>query len=302
MTTSEQFSARPADYQTSIRIQASADAVFDALTTANGLAAWWNPATGSGVSGGELRFIMNAPEPLVIHVDEATRPTLVRWSVTDCPFLPDWIGTRPTFSITPLDADTSELHFHHWGLHEELECIDICSHSWNHYIMTSLRDYLERGHGSPYGSPADRARRQAEGRLSAAPESFIHQEGRIAAPPRQVFELLTSGRLFGAATGQPAEITDIEGDRFSIFGGRVEGRQIELVPGQRVVQAWRFGAAHPSPWEPGVYSTVRFTLEPADDGTRLVIDHTGIPSEWIEHIAGGYPTFYQDPIAHYFAN
>ena len=39
----------------------------------------------------------------------------------------------------------------------------MCTRSWNHY-MTSLRDYLEVGHGSPYGSPADKARREAEGR------------------------------------------------------------------------------------------------------------------------------------------
>ena len=130
----------------------------------------------------------------------------------------------------------------------------------------------------------------------------IHQEALIAAPPEQVFDLLTSGELFGAATGQPAEITDREGEPFSLFGGRVQGRQIELVPGQRVVQAWRFGAAHPTPWEPGVYSTVRFTLEPAGDETRLVIDHDGIPPEWIDHISSGYPAFYRDPIANYFAD
>jgi activator of HSP90 ATPase len=130
----------------------------------------------------------------------------------------------------------------------------------------------------------------------------IHEEALIAAPPQQVFELRTNGTLFSAATGQPAEITDREGDSLSLFGGRVEGRQVELVRGQRVVQAWRFGAEHLSPWEPGVYSTVRFTLEPASDGTRLVIDHTGIPAEWIEHISGGYPAFYQDPISKFFAN
>jgi uncharacterized protein YndB with AHSA1/START domain len=148
------------DYQATIRVKASPEAVFDALTTISGLAAWWNPVTGSGETGGELRFVMNAPEPLVIHVDEATRPTGVRWTVTACPFLPDWIGTRPAFTITPVDVDTSELHFRHHGLSEELECIEMCTRSWNHY-MVSLRDYLEAGHGSPFGSPADRARRAA---------------------------------------------------------------------------------------------------------------------------------------------
>ena len=163
MTTTEPRSEAPADYQATIAVKASPDALFDALTTVTGLAAWWNPATGSGQTGGELRFIMNSPDPLVIQVDEATRPTSVRWTVTDCPFLPDWIGTRPEFSITPVDGNRSELHFHHHGLSQELECIDMCTRSWNHY-MTSLRDYLEVGRGSPFGSSADKARRQAQNR------------------------------------------------------------------------------------------------------------------------------------------
>ena len=54
------------DYQTTIRIQASPDAVFDALTTPSGLTAWWTGAAGSGETGGELRFSMNAPDPLVV--------------------------------------------------------------------------------------------------------------------------------------------------------------------------------------------------------------------------------------------
>jgi len=172
MTSNEQLSAPAADYQTTIRVKASPDAVFDALTTASGLAAWWNPVTGSGEAGGELRFIMNAPEPLVIGVDAATRPASVSWTVTDCPFLPDWIGTRPTFTITPVDRGTSELRFHHQGLSEELECIDMCTRSWNNY-MTSLRDYLETGHGSPFGSPADKARREAQSTASASAESEV---------------------------------------------------------------------------------------------------------------------------------
>lgn len=130
----------------------------------------------------------------------------------------------------------------------------------------------------------------------------IHHEVTVSAPPERVFELLTSGSQFGAATGQPAELTDREGDVFSIFSGRVEGRQVEIVPGQRVVQAWRFGAEHPTPWEPGVYSVVRFTLEPDGERTKLTIDHTGIPAEWIDHISEGYPMFYNHPIITFFAN
>jgi activator of HSP90 ATPase len=128
----------------------------------------------------------------------------------------------------------------------------------------------------------------------------IHQEAVINASPGQIYEYLTSGETFTAATGLPARLSDRAGEAFSLFGGRVEGRQIELVPGERVVQAWRFGSAHPDVWEPGVYSIVRFTLRPEGDGTRLVIDHGAIPPEWEDHIEGGYPTFYRDPMMRYF--
>ena len=163
MTDTEQPSVTPAeasaDYQKTIRVKATPGALFDALTSVTGLAAWWNPVTGSGDAGGELKFFMNAPEPLVIHVEQATRPTSVQWSVSNCPFLPDWVGTRPTFTITPVDGDASQLHFRHHGLTQELDCIEMCTRSWNHYLA-SLRDYLEVGRGSPFGSSEDIAWRE----------------------------------------------------------------------------------------------------------------------------------------------
>ena len=165
MTDTEQPSAAPAeaiaDYQKTIRVKGSPEALFDALTSVSGLAAWWTPVTGSGDAGGELKFLMNAPEPCVMHVDEATRPASVRWTVTECRFLPDWVGTRPVFTITPVQGGECELQFCHHGLTPELECIDMCTRGWDHYLV-SLRDYVEVGRGSPLGSSADTARRQAQ--------------------------------------------------------------------------------------------------------------------------------------------
>jgi uncharacterized protein YndB with AHSA1/START domain len=147
------------DYQNTIRVHASADAVFDAVTTASGLSAWWTQTEGSGDADGELRFFMTAPDPLHVHVDAATRPTSVRWTVTECAFEPEWVGTHPTFTITPAGDDACELVFTHVGLTDELECIDMCTSGWNHYL-TSLRAYVETGRGNPRGSDADQARRQ----------------------------------------------------------------------------------------------------------------------------------------------
>jgi hypothetical protein len=93
-----------------------------------------------------------------MHVDQATRPTSVQWTVTDCSFLPDWVGTRPTFTITPVDGDASELQLRHHGLTPELDCIEMCTRGWDHYLE-SLREYVEVGRGMPHGSSADKARR-----------------------------------------------------------------------------------------------------------------------------------------------
>jgi uncharacterized protein YndB with AHSA1/START domain len=129
----------------------------------------------------------------------------------------------------------------------------------------------------------------------------IHQEALIDATPLEVYTYLTDGEAFAAGTGMAAQLEASAGSAFSLFDGRIEGRQIELVPGQRVVQAWRFGNAHPDVWDPGVYSIVRFTLTAVGERTRFVVDHSAIPAEWREHIATGYPMFYQEPMARYFA-
>jgi uncharacterized protein YndB with AHSA1/START domain len=161
MTDIGERSATPAkpseDYQRTIRVQAAPDALFDALTTVSGLSAWWTRATGSGDAGGELKFHFDHPEPCVMRVDQATRPRSVHWTTTTCDFLPDWVGTRPTFTIDPVDGDASELRFRHHGLTAELDCIEQCTRGWDHFL-DSLRQYVEVGRGMPHGSREDRAR------------------------------------------------------------------------------------------------------------------------------------------------
>lgn len=151
------------DYEIKVRLNASADTVFDAITSPASITAWWSPASGSGEAGGDLTLPMGPPEPLLMHVDRATRPETVQWTVTDCPFLEDWVGTRPTFTITRVDDDTSELQFRHHGLTGQLECMDVCAPSWDHYIGRSLRDFVEGGSGQPRGSEGDQAWRRELG-------------------------------------------------------------------------------------------------------------------------------------------
>ena len=36
----------------------------------------------------------------------------------------------------PVDGDASELTFRHVGLTSELECIDMCTRGWDHYLAS----------------------------------------------------------------------------------------------------------------------------------------------------------------------
>ena len=91
----------------------------------------------------------------------------------------------------------------------------------------------------------------------------IHQEVTLEAAPERVYRLLTDEAQFAAATGRTAKIDATEGGAFSIFGGYIQGREIELAPGKRIVQSWRG-----SDWAPGAHSLVRLTLTPARSGPR----------------------------------
>ncbi len=132
----------------------------------------------------------------------------------------------------------------------------------------------------------------------------IQQVAIIPAKPAQVYAILADAEALSALSGMTGKAGYSAGDEFSAFDGHVTGRQIDLVPDHRVVQAWRFPV-----WEPGRYTIVHFTLEADSGGTRLVVDQDGEPDEadalgchqnWHDHLDANWPTFYFAPVARYF--
>jgi activator of HSP90 ATPase len=121
---------------------------------------------------------------------------------------------------------------------------------------------------------------------------MIRQEVVVPAQPATVYAALTEGARFSALTGAPAEIDARDGGAFACFGGMILGRQIELVPGERIVQAWRVKL-----WEPGVFSLVRFDLRADGAGTRATLTHAAFPEGQGEHLAKGWHTNYWEPLA-----
>jgi uncharacterized protein YndB with AHSA1/START domain len=155
--------------------------------------------------------------------------------------------------------------------------------------------------GLALGSTAAWAGAEEE-EISRTAES-IHQEALFKASRKRVYEALTDTEQFDKVIqisgvmksmhlgGKPTEISREVGGPFTLFGGYITGRHIELVPNERIVQAWRTGG-----WDPGVYSIAKFELVEQGSGTKIVFDHTGFPKGKAEVLASGWKAHYWEPL------
>ncbi len=100
-----------------------------------------------------------------------------------------------------------------------------------------------------------------------------------------------------ASPAHPTEISHDPGGAFSLFGGRIVGRHLELVPNERIVQAWRVAY-----WDPGVFSIVRFDFTEQGAGTKLVFAHTGFPQGDAANLLNGWKLHYWQPLEKFLAS
>src|SRR5437870_6262680 len=84
----------------------------------------------------------------------------------------------------------------------------------------------------------------------------IHQEIDFNASPQQLYEALLDSKQFAEVSGRPADINREVGGALSLFKGHIVGQNVELIPNERIVQAWRVVT-----WPEGANSIVRFELK-----------------------------------------
>jgi uncharacterized protein YndB with AHSA1/START domain len=175
-------------------------------------------------------------------------------------------------------------------------------------VSLTTRRTLMLGAAAVFGSAAvvpGSVRADDESGVSHSAEA-IHQEPVFAVARQRVFEALTKAEQFeqivqlsaakrsGALGSEPAKISAEVGGMFKLFGGYISGRHLELLPGERIVQAWRTGS-----WKPGEYSIVRFELREHGPGTKIIFDHLGFPQGQAEHLASGWKGNYWEPLQKY---
>ncbi len=117
----------------------------------------------------------------------------------------------------------------------------------------------------------------------------------IAATPLEVYDAWMSSEGHSAMTGSPAIISASVGGEFEAWDGYIHGRNLELIPGKRIVQAWRtteFSADEPD-------LRIDIVLEAQGEQTRLTLHHTGLPPHGGQYEQGWVDAYFE-PMQAYF--
>jgi activator of HSP90 ATPase len=138
---------------------------------------------------------------------------------------------------------------------------------------------------------------------------MIRQEVMFDAPPQRIYQALTTTKdfdsitrlsdgavLLAAAGATPTAISTEVGGPFTLFGGYVTGRHIEMLPAERLIQAWWAGS-----WKPGEFSIAAFYLAAEGAKTRLKFEHRGFPNGEGATLAHGWYVHYWEPLAKFLA-
>lgn len=138
---------RAVSYKREFQCYATPEAVFNAIATPVGIAGWW--AKSNRIwrkDGNQFLSVDFGRVKKLLRVEESIAPSRLTWRVVECS-LHEWPGTRIKFHIEPA-LGGSLLHLEHEGLVPNLECYGSCSAGWT-YFMSSLKLYVETGHGTP---------------------------------------------------------------------------------------------------------------------------------------------------------
>lgn len=121
----------------------------------------------------------------------------------------------------------------------------------------------------------------------------IEREVRIKCTPHEIYEAFMDSKIHSKFTEGKAKISrEIDGN-FSVFEGDINGKNVELIQDQKIVQSWRSEGEN---WSKGYYSTITLIFEPTDEGTLIKFKHVDIPEGAIESVKDGWNTYYWEPL------
>lgn len=123
----------------------------------------------------------------------------------------------------------------------------------------------------------------------------IRQVVAIRTAPEEIYAVLMDSRRHAKLIGASARISRRVGGKFTAYDGWLEGKNLALTPGKKIVQTWRG-----SDWEEDVFSKLTISLAKTARGARLTMVHSGVPASEARGIAAGWKKYYWVPLRRMF--
>lgn len=124
----------------------------------------------------------------------------------------------------------------------------------------------------------------------------LNQRYFFKATPNEVYDLLMDAKKHTAFTGALAEIENKVGGKFIAWDHYIQGQNLVLEEGLKIVQKWR---AEEDGWPDDYFSEATFVFKEKDDGCELTFTQTGIPQECFKNIEQGWIDYYWKPMEDY---
>ncbi|RYY13511.1 MAG: ATPase [Chitinophagaceae bacterium] len=115
----------------------------------------------------------------------------------------------------------------------------------------------------------------------------------LSAEPEQVFTALTNPVTIQLWSGEPAEMSTEPGSEFSLWDGSISGKNLEFIPGKKIVQEWYFG-------DQETPSIATIIIHEHKNGSSVELRHTNIPDEDFDNIVEGWNQNYFGSLDEFF--
>ncbi|HYB05481.1 MAG TPA: SRPBCC domain-containing protein [Methyloceanibacter sp.] len=120
---------------------------------------------------------------------------------------------------------------------------------------------------------------------------IVKQSVVLPAPAKKLYSMYLSAASHCRITGGKVTIGARPGAKFRAFGGALQGRILQTVPGRLIVQAWRSTPFRKSDLD----STLILRFSGRGNRGRIDLTHVNVPDHDFRGVNNGWKSYYWKP-------
>jgi len=107
--------------------------------------------------------------------------------------------------------------------------------------------------------------------------------------PQELYDMYLDSKHHGKIVDGKVKISKRVGDQFSVWGGKMGGKNLMLVPGKAIVQSWG------TPKKGEEDSVLILDFLKTKNGAQIHMVHTHLPANIAKEVEKGWKKFYWNP-------